>query len=67
MDMKAFSLEGKIAWITGASYGIGFAIAEAFASAGATIVFNDRGQEQLERGFENWPLGAHVRPSQREI
>ena len=37
MDMKAFSLEGKIAWITGASYGIGFAIAEAFAAAGATI------------------------------
>jgi len=54
MDMKAFSLEGKIAWITGASYGIGFAIAEAFAAAGATIVFNDRGQEQLERGLENY-------------
>ena len=54
MDMKAFSLEGKVAWITGASYGIGFAIAEAFASAGATIVFNDRGQEQLERGLENY-------------
>ncbi len=54
MDMKAFSLEGKVAWITGASYGIGFAIAEAFAAAGATIVFNDRGQEQLERGLENY-------------
>ncbi len=54
MDMKAFSLEGKIAWITGASYGIGFAIAEAYAAAGATIVFNDRGQEQLERGLENY-------------
>jgi len=36
-----FSLEGKVALVTGASYGIGFAIATAFAEAGATIVFND--------------------------
>ena len=54
MNMQDFSLEGKIAWITGASYGIGFAIAEAYAAAGAPIVFNDRGQEQLERGLENY-------------
>ena len=33
-----FSLEGKVALVTGASYGIGFAIATAFAEAGATIV-----------------------------
>ena len=39
--MKNFSLEGKIAFVTGASYGIGFAIASAYAAAGATIVFND--------------------------
>ena len=36
--MVNFSLEGKIALITGASYGIGFAIATSFAKAGATIV-----------------------------
>ena len=54
MDMNAFSLKGKIAWITGASYGIGFAIAQAYAAAGATIVFNDRGQEQLDKGMENY-------------
>ena len=29
-----FSLEGKIALVTGASYGIGFAIASAYAEAG---------------------------------
>ena len=51
MDMKAFSLEGKIAWITGASYGIGFAIAEAFSAAGATIVFNDINQELVDKGL----------------
>lgn len=42
MDMlNKFSLEGKVALVTGASYGIGFAIASAYAAAGATIVFND--------------------------
>ena len=39
MNMNAFSLEGKVALITGASYGIGFAIATAYANAGAKIVF----------------------------
>ena len=42
---KKFSLEGKVALVTGASYGIGFAIATAYAEAGATIVFNDIKQE----------------------
>lgn len=49
--MKSFSLEGKIALITGASYGIGFAIAEAYAEAGATIVFNDIKQELVDKGL----------------
>ncbi len=41
MDMmNKFSLEGKVALITGASHGIGMAIAEAFAGCGATICFN---------------------------
>ncbi len=51
MNMKDFSLEGKIAWITGASYGIGFAIAEAYAAAGAVIVFNDINQELVDKGL----------------
>ena len=53
-EMKDFDLTGKIAWVTGASYGIGFAIAKAFAAAGAKIVFNDRGQEQLDNGLKNY-------------
>ena len=40
--LNNFSLEGKVALVTGASYGIGFAIAKAMAGAGATIVFNDK-------------------------
>ncbi|HEP1273329.1 TPA: gluconate 5-dehydrogenase [Streptococcus pyogenes] len=45
-----FSLQGKIALITGASYGIGFEIAKAYAQAGATIVFNDIKQELVDKG-----------------
>jgi len=53
MDIKQlFSLEGKVALITGAAYGIGFAIAEAYAQAGARIAFNCRKQEHLERALE---------------
>ena len=52
MNMKDFSLEGKIAWITGASYGIGFAIAEAYSSAGAKIIFNDINQELVDKGLK---------------
>ena len=32
-----FRLDGKIALVTGAAYGIGFAIAKGLANAGATI------------------------------
>jgi len=46
-----FSLESKIALVTGASYGIGFAIAEAMAEAGAKIVFNDLNQELVDKGL----------------
>ena len=49
--MVNFSLEGKIAFVTGASYGIGFAIATAFADAGAKIVFNDIKQELVDKGI----------------
>ncbi len=46
-----FSLQGKIALITGVSYGIGFEIAKAYAQAGATIVFNDIKQELVDKGL----------------
>ena len=39
MSKISFCLEGKVALVTGASYGIGFAIAKGLAGAGAKIVF----------------------------
>lgn len=49
--MSKFDLTGKVALITGASYGIGFLIAKAYAKAGATIVFNDIKQELVDKGL----------------
>ena len=57
-----FSLEGKVALVTGASYGIGFAIASAYAEAGATICFNDINQELVDKGlaaYEELGIKAH--------
>lgn len=49
--MNSFSLEGKVALVTGASYGIGFAMASALGEAGATVVFNDINQELVDKGL----------------
>ncbi len=49
--MINFSLEGKVALVTGASYGIGFAIASAYAEAGATVAFCDIKQEFVDKGL----------------
>jgi len=46
--MVNFSLAGKVALVTGASYGIGFAIASALGEAGAKIAFNGRRRELIE-------------------
>ena len=52
--LNKFSLEGKVALVTGAAYGIGFAIAEALASAGAKIAFNCRKKEHLDSALAEY-------------
>lgn len=47
-----FSLEGKVALVTGASYGIGFSMASALAKAGSKIVFNDLNQDLVDKGLQ---------------
>ena len=49
-----FSLEGKNALVTGGAYGIGFAIAEALAGAGARIAFNCRSQKNLDQALADY-------------
>ncbi|MCL2747586.1 MAG: gluconate 5-dehydrogenase [Oscillospiraceae bacterium] len=57
-----FSLKGKIALVTGASYGIGFAIAQAYYEAGASIVFNDINQDLVDKGLAAYgEAGVDVR------
>jgi len=52
--LKQFSLEGKVALVTGAAYGIGFAMAKAYAKAGAKIAFNCRSQEHLDKALADY-------------
>lgn len=55
MDIQAkFSLRDKTALVTGASYGIGYAIAKGYAQAGARIVFNDINQELVDKGLASY-------------
>lgn len=52
--LNSFSLQGKVALITGGSYGIGFAMAVGMASANATIVFNDISEELVSKGLASY-------------
>ena len=52
--MVNFSLEGKVALVTGAAYGIGFAMAQALAEAGAKIAFNCRTQANMDKAIEGY-------------
>ncbi len=54
MGSDTFRLDGKVALVTGASYGIGMAMARALAAAGATIVFNDRNPERVTAAIEEY-------------
>jgi gluconate 5-dehydrogenase len=50
--VKIFDLTGKVALITGSSQGIGFALAEGLAEAGAKIILNGRDEKKLIKAKE---------------
>ena len=52
--LNNFRLDGKVALVTGASHGIGMAIAKALHEAGAKIVFNSISQTEVDRGLESY-------------
>ncbi len=72
MTAQYFSLSGKVAWITGASRGIGLALAQAYAAAGAHLVLSSRKQEGLDQaaaeladlGYDAWPIASHTGSSE---
>ncbi|WP_101688189.1 gluconate 5-dehydrogenase [Dysgonomonas massiliensis] len=47
--INKFSLEGKIALVTGGTYGIGMSMAMALGKAGAKIIFNARRADAVEK------------------
>ena len=60
-DQPMADLEGKRVLITGASSGIGFAAARAFARAGADVALTARGEEGLERAAADRPRAGRPR------
>jgi NAD(P)-dependent dehydrogenase (short-subunit alcohol dehydrogenase family) len=67
-DLSRFSLEGKVAVVTGGSRGIGRAIALGLAQAGADVVVTSRKLPDLEEvaaeirklGRKAMPIAAHI-------
>ena len=60
MNLPSFDLTGKVALVTGASRGIGLAIAETYAAVGAKVMISSRKQENLENATREIRLSGGV-------
>jgi gluconate 5-dehydrogenase len=59
MPTHPFDLSGKIALVTGAYRGLGFAIAQGLAQAGATVVLNGRRPDELAAAAKTLTDAGH--------
>lgn len=57
--MRQEIFHGKVALITGAGAGIGFATAKAFAEAGASVVLGDRDKQAIGKATEELRSAGH--------
>jgi len=55
------TMEGKVALVTGAAQGIGFAAAKAFAEAGASVVLSDLEGEMLDNAVQKYHVTYQMR------
>lgn len=65
-SMADYQLDGKVALITGAVYGIGFEIARGLSQAGATIVFNSSRQASVDKGLSAYEVAVQAAIKQIE-
>ncbi|MEG1649030.1 MAG: SDR family NAD(P)-dependent oxidoreductase, partial [Rikenellaceae bacterium] len=52
--MELFNLTGKVALVTGATHGLGMAMAMAIAKAGATLVINGHSPEKMKAAIAEY-------------
>jgi len=60
MSTRLFDLSGRRALVTGAGQGIGFALAQGLAAAGASLVLNGRNRAKLEAAAARIPGATTV-------